>query len=76
MIGQCSAAFFGRAIRAVIWDRVEQGRAYFKRAAELNAGVDEALLQHTTYHLLGFEHERGQSNAQGPLKSASLLEIN
>ena len=30
-----------------------------KRAAELKAVIDEALLQHTTYHLLGFEHERG-----------------
>jgi len=48
-----------KGIRAVIWDRVEQGRAYFKRAAELGATVDEALMQHTTYHLLGFEHERG-----------------
>lgn len=48
-----------KGIRAVIWDRVEQGRAYFKRAAELKAVVDGALLQHTTYHLLSFEHERG-----------------
>jgi hypothetical protein len=51
--------FLWKGIRAVIWDRVEQGRSYFKRAAELKAVVDESLMQHTTYHLLGFEHERG-----------------
>jgi len=58
-----------KGIRAVIWDRVEQGRAYFKRAAELKAVVDEALLQHTTYHLLGFEHERGSGAALNVLSN-------
>ena len=48
-----------KAIRAVIWDRLEQGRAYFKRASELQAVIDEPLMQLTTYHLLGYEHERG-----------------
>lgn len=51
--------FLWKGIRAVIWDRLADGRTYFKRAAELKAVVDEALMQHTTYHLLGFEHERG-----------------
>jgi glycosyltransferase involved in cell wall biosynthesis len=51
--------FLWKAIRAVMWDRLEDGRAYFKRAVELHAVVDEPLMQLTTYHLLGYEHERG-----------------
>ncbi len=51
--------FLWKGIRAVMWDRVEHGRAYFRRAAELKATVDESLMQLTTYHLLGYEHERG-----------------
>ena len=66
-LGQLSAqydwavrrGFLWKGIRAVMWDRQEDGRAYFKRAAELQAVVDEPLMQLTTYHLLGFEHERG-----------------
>ena len=67
--------FLWKAIRAVIWDRVEQGRAYFKRAAELKAVVDEALLQHTTYHLLGFEHERGSDATLKVLSNLRILEV-
>ena len=51
--------FLWKAVRAVIWDRLEAGRIYFQKAREVHAGVDEALTQWTTYHLLGFEHERG-----------------
>lgn len=51
--------FLWKAIRAVIWDRLDDGRNYFQRAAELQAIVDESLMQLTTYHLLGYEHERG-----------------
>jgi len=51
--------YLWKGIRAVMWDRQEDGRAYFKRAAELQAVVDEPLMQLTTYHLLGYEHERG-----------------
>ena len=55
--------FLWKGIRAVMWDRLDDGRVYFKRAAELNAVVDEPLLQLTTYHLLGYEHERGSDAA-------------
>jgi hypothetical protein len=55
--------FLWKGIRAVIWDRPEDGRAYFKCAAELRAVVDESLMQLTTYHLLGYENERGSDAA-------------
>lgn len=55
--------YLWKGVRAVMWDRVEQGCSYFKRAAELKAVVDKPLMQLTTYHLLGFEHERGSDAA-------------
>ncbi len=55
--------FLWKGIRAVMWDRLDDGRVHFKRAADLNAAVDESLMQHTTYHLLNYEHERGSDAA-------------
>jgi glycosyltransferase involved in cell wall biosynthesis len=51
--------YLWKGIRAVIWDRFEDGHRYFRRAVELGAIVDETLIQLTTYHLFGYEHERG-----------------
>ena len=51
--------YMWRAIRAVIWDRIADGRHYFRQAVRAGAQIDEPLMQWTTYHLLGFEHERG-----------------
>ncbi len=55
--------FLWKGIRAVMWDRLDDGRAYFKRASDLNAIADESLLQLTTYHLMNYEHERGSDAA-------------
>jgi hypothetical protein len=51
--------YLWKGIRAVIWDRLDAARAYFARAAELQAAADESLLQLTTHHLLGYENEFG-----------------
>lgn len=48
-----------RGIRAVIWGREADGRAHFARAIALKAKLDEQLMQHATYHLLGYETEFG-----------------
>ena len=56
--------FLWKGIRAVMWDRLDAGRAYFKRAQELHAALDEPLRQLITYHLLGYEHERGSDAAR------------
>jgi glycosyltransferase involved in cell wall biosynthesis len=61
--------FLWKGIRAVMWDRLDDGRAYFKRASELKAGLDESLMQHTTYHLLNYEHERGSDAALNVLSN-------
>jgi len=51
--------FMWKAVRAIIWDRLDDGRNYFQRAAEAGAVVDEPLTQWATHHLLGYELERG-----------------
>lgn len=48
-----------KGIRAVIWDRLDDGRAHLARAKELYASIDEDLMQLITYHLLGYENEFG-----------------
>jgi len=55
-----------------MWGRDDDGQARFSRAAELHAGVDEALIQLITYHLLGYEIEFG---ADAVLKVLSILRI-
>lgn len=52
-----------KGIRAVLWGREEDGRARFARALERNAGLDDALMQLATYHLLGYEKEFGTEAA-------------
>ena len=51
--------YLWKGIRAVIWDRVEDGSRFMKRAVELQATMDDSLTQLTTHHLIGYEHEHG-----------------
>lgn len=48
-----------KGIRAVLWGRESDGRAYFARATAHGASVDDSLMQLATYHLLGYETEFG-----------------
>lgn len=48
-----------KGIRNIMWGREENGRVCFARAVERNAGIDDALMQLATYHLLGYEKEFG-----------------
>jgi len=51
--------YLWKGVRAVMWDRLEDGRAHFARAVELRAGIDESLMQLITHQLLDYEHECG-----------------
>jgi hypothetical protein len=51
--------YLRKGIRAIIWNRMEAGRAHIARAAELNAQMDEPLMQRITYQLMGHENEFG-----------------
>lgn len=55
--------FLWKAIRAMIWSRPEAAQGYFEQAIQRRARVDEPLMQLTTYHLLGLEHEHGLNAA-------------
>jgi hypothetical protein len=62
--------FLWKGIRAIIWDREEAARIHFSRALDLRAKMDESLIQHTTFHLLGYEKEFG---SKGVIKVISKL---
>lgn len=67
--------YLWKGIRAVLWGRKEDGQAHFTRAVELGAHMDESLMQHTTYHLLGYEKEFGVEAVMNVI-STLLLYIN
>lgn len=53
-----------KGARAIMWGRAENGRDYFRRAAELNAQIDDALLQRLNYQLLNYENVFGSEAAE------------
>lgn len=61
-----------KGVRALIWDRFEDGRQYFKRATELGANVDTPFLQQLSKHLVDYEAEYGEQPAQNILKTLNL----
>jgi glycosyltransferase involved in cell wall biosynthesis len=64
--------FLWKGIRAIIWGREDDGYAHFARAINLHASVDDALMQLTTYHLLGYEIEFGADAVIKVLSNLSL----
>ena len=51
--------FLQRGVRAIMWNRPEQGRAYFAEAADRGAEIDETFLRQLAYQLGDYEHEFG-----------------
>jgi len=62
-----------KGIRAMIWGRDADARAYFARAIEWKATIDDSLMQLTTYHLLGYETEFGTDAVMRVLSALSPL---
>ena len=54
-----SHGYLWKGIRAILWDRPDDGHAHFKKAIALRAQMSNLLIQHTTFHLLGYEKEFG-----------------
>jgi glycosyltransferase involved in cell wall biosynthesis len=50
-----------KGTRAIIWDRPEDARGYFRHAEMLNAEVDEFFLSHLTQKMLDYEAEFGET---------------
>jgi hypothetical protein len=63
--------YLWKGTRAVMWDRPEDGRAHFSRAAELHAEMDEPFVQLLTQHLLNYGNEFGEKAVQRVLQKLS-----
>lgn len=51
--------FLIKGVRASIWDREEDGKRYFQKAAELGGSFAGQFLQEMTQSLVNYEHEMG-----------------
>ena len=54
-----SRGFILKGIRAIIWDRIEEGRAYITQAIDSLAGINKPLLTQTAFDLINYEREFG-----------------
>lgn len=59
-----ACGYLRRAIRAVIWDRLEDGKAHFEKALELKAKMNHEMLQSVTHQILSYESEFGAAAAR------------
>jgi glycosyltransferase involved in cell wall biosynthesis len=48
-----------KGIRAMVWDRSEEGNAYLNQAISREAAMDKPLLTQTTFDLVNYENEFG-----------------
>jgi len=62
-----------KCIRAVIWDRPEDGKRYFECAVGLGASVDDYFLDTLTQKLLDYKAEYGIDAAQDILSTLTSL---
>lgn len=63
-----SRGWLWKALRAMIWGRVEEGRMNFEHAVRQQAVIDENLIQLTTHHLLACNNAWGSAAAVKALK--------
>ena len=53
-----------KGVRAMTWDRPEEGRRHFADAAKRKAAIDEGLLRKFADELFNYEFEFGAEKAQ------------
>jgi len=61
-----------KAIRAMIWGRTDDGRAYFAQASKLAAEMDKQIVDSLAYQLLSYENEFGSTAANEIIQKLSL----
>jgi glycosyltransferase involved in cell wall biosynthesis len=64
--------YLWRGIRAVMWNRPEDGDAHFEMAAKLKAEINDSVLSGITYQLLSYEKEFGSENTKNILETLML----
>ena len=62
--GATAYGFLLRAVRAIMWNRPEQGRVYIAEAANRGAEVDETFLKRLALDLRNYDHEFGFEAAE------------
>jgi hypothetical protein len=67
--------FLIKGVRAIVWDRLEDGSRHLEQAAKLGARLDDALISQFTRDLLNYEVEFGEASVRGKIKTlAACLE--
>jgi glycosyltransferase involved in cell wall biosynthesis len=59
-----SRGYLHKAVRAIIWDRIEDGIRYFEKAASWGVLFDDSLINQLTQYLLDYSNEFGDIAAQ------------
>jgi glycosyltransferase involved in cell wall biosynthesis len=52
-----------KGVRAIIWDRINDGRRYFEEVEKRSVRFDEALISQVTQMLLNYEQDFGETSA-------------
>lgn len=60
-----------RGTRAIMWERLEDGRDHFERAAALNAKTDKVFLSNLSAQLLDYEAIMGYPAAENVIRNLS-----
>ena len=56
--------YFDKGVRAIIWDRSEDGKRYLSKLTEMTSQMDESFFQSLTYQLMNYEAEFGPDKTE------------
>lgn len=66
-----SCGYLLKGVRAIMWDRDEDGSIYFSKAAALHAEIEKSFLQRLSADILSYEMEFGSEATQVVLNKLS-----
>ena len=61
--------YLRRFVRAMMWDRVEEGQVHFEKALAFRAQIDRSFLQYLSAQILSYKDEFGAQAAQHVLET-------
>jgi hypothetical protein len=61
--------YFEKGIRAIMWDRLEDGQKYFEQALKQGIRLDGAHISSLTHNLLNYELEFGDIAVQAKIQA-------
>jgi len=63
--------YLWRFVRAMMWERVEDGKSYFKKAIEFGTKIDKSFLQYLAAQIISYETEFGADATRNLLDNLS-----